>query len=60
MLVGCFVRSLIGLLTLGILISVRRIPWPEEWIINRFGKLMVKKPGFRMTVPVIDKIVKKN
>jgi hypothetical protein len=59
MLVWCFVGLLIGLLTLGILISVRRIPWPEEWIIDRFCKLMVKKPGFRMIIPVIDKIVKK-
>lgn len=54
-----FVGLIIGLLTLGTFVSVRRIPWPEEWIIDRFGKLIKKRPGFRIIIPGIDRIVKK-
>lgn len=56
-IITVFFALLIGFLTL----FVKRIPARECWVIDRWGKLIEKRPGYRIIVPYfgIDKVIKK-
>ena len=51
----------VGAIALTILLIplIHRIPFPEVWLIDRFGNLVEKKAGLRIIIPGVEKIYKK-
>ncbi|KPJ73707.1 hypothetical protein AMJ48_00740 [Parcubacteria bacterium DG_74_1] len=35
---------------------IRRVLFPEYWVVDRNGELIEKKPGYRILIPIIDKV----
>lgn len=44
------------LLAVLFLVIIKRVPFPEHWIVDRMGRLVEKSPGYCIMLPIIDRL----